>query len=76
MNALDSTGLKALEELNGKIRESGRTLLLCGARRQPMELMERSGFRLRIGEDNVLPNVRAAIDRALILLQEAVSVDG
>ncbi len=76
MNALDSTGLKALEELNGKIRESGRTLLLCGARRQPMELMERSGFRLRIGEENVLPNVRAAIDRAIVLLQEAVSVDG
>ena len=33
MTALDATGLHALEKLAGRLRKSGRTLLLCGARR-------------------------------------------
>ena len=35
MTALDGTGLLAFEELADRLHESGRELLLCGARRQP-----------------------------------------
>ena len=35
MTALDATGLHAMEQLAERLRKSGRTLLLCGAREQP-----------------------------------------
>ena len=39
MNALDATGLFALEEVAKKLHESKRTLILCGAREQPAKLI-------------------------------------
>src|SRR5437870_6390396 len=35
MTAIDSTGLQALEGLADQVHESGRELILCGAREQP-----------------------------------------
>jgi sulfate permease, SulP family len=35
MTAIDATGLQAIEDLAGRLRATGRTLLLCGARSQP-----------------------------------------
>ena len=39
MNALDATGLFALEEVAKKLHETKRTLILCGAREQPAKLI-------------------------------------
>ena len=39
MTAIDATGVHALEDLALRLRESGRTLILCGAREQPAALM-------------------------------------
>jgi len=64
MTALDATGLHSLVELSRRLHNSGRTLLLCGSRNQPQELMERSDFRAVVGVDNILPNVEAALNRA------------
>jgi SulP family sulfate permease len=64
MTALDATGLHALEKLAERLRKSGRTLLLCGAREQPAHLLERAEFIDHVGETNILPNVSAALDRA------------
>jgi len=64
MTALDATGLHALEVLAKKLGKSGRTLLLCGARDQPARLLAQSELREQIGEENILPNVEAALDRA------------
>ncbi len=64
MTALDATGLHALEELAGRLRASGRTLLLCGARDQPAKLLEQSAFVNQFGRQNILPNVDAALLRA------------
>jgi SulP family sulfate permease len=64
MTAIDSTGLHALEELSDRLRRSGRTLLLCGARRQPAAFLQRAEFIDHVGAENILPHVQAAIERA------------
>jgi sulfate permease, SulP family len=64
MTALDATGLHALEKLAGRLRKSGRTLLLCGARAQPARFLERADFMEHVGEENILPNVSEALNRA------------
>jgi SulP family sulfate permease len=64
MTALDATGLHALETFAERLHKSGRTLLLCGAREQPAELLGGSEFLDRVGRENILPNVEAALSRA------------
>jgi sulfate permease, SulP family len=64
MTALDATGLHALEKLAGRLHKSGRTLLLCGAREQPARFLERADFMEHVGEENILPNVSEALNRA------------
>jgi SulP family sulfate permease len=64
MTALDGTGLHAMERLADRLRRSGRTLLLCGAREQPAAFLEKAEFVEHVGKDNILPDVSAALDRA------------
>jgi SulP family sulfate permease len=64
MTALDATGLYALENFAERLRLSGRTLLLCGARDQPAALLARADFVEEVGRENILPNVQAALARA------------
>jgi len=64
MTAIDATGLKALEDVADRLHQSGRTLILCGAREQPAELMRRSEFEERVGAENICPNVEEALARA------------
>lgn len=68
MTAMDATGLQALGDLAQRVQGSGRTLILCGARRQPATLMRRSGIQETIGQANVCPNVATAIARARRLI--------
>ena len=64
MTALDATGLYALEIFAERLRGTGRTLLLCGARDQPAELLAGADFVEEIGRQNILPNVQEALARA------------
>ena len=64
MTALDATGLHALERLAERLRKSGRTLLLCGARSQPERLLKQAEFIEHVGAQNILPHVSAALARA------------
>ncbi len=64
MTAIDATGVHALEEFSKRLRKSGRTLLLCGARDQPSRLLEKADVVENIGRENVLPHVEAALERA------------
>lgn len=64
MTALDATGMHALETFAGRLHKSGRTLLLCGAREQPAELLAGSEFIDHVGRENILPHVQAALARA------------
>jgi sulfate permease, SulP family len=64
MTAIDATGLHELERLTVRLRATGRTLLLCGARSQPEQLFRQSPFLEYLGEANMLPHVEAALSRA------------
>ena len=63
MTALDATGIHALEQFSERLHKTGKTLLLCGARNQPSQLISRSDFLKRVGSENVLPNIQAALAR-------------
>jgi SulP family sulfate permease len=64
MTAIDATGLRALEDLADRLHKSGRELILCGAPKQPASLMRQSDFHEHVGELNICPNIKAALDRA------------
>jgi SulP family sulfate permease len=68
MSALDATGLHAIESLADRLRDSGRTLLICGARDQPASLIERSTLYEHVGTDGSLPHIEAALARARELM--------
>jgi sulfate permease, SulP family len=64
MTALDATGLFAIEEVAKQLHASRRTLILCGAREQPAQLIHQAEFAEVIGEENICENVQAALRRA------------
>ncbi len=64
MTAIDATGLHALEMLNERLNKSGRTMLLCGARRQPAQLLKRGDFVSHVGKEHILPHIQAALQQA------------
>ncbi|MBZ5529410.1 MAG: STAS domain-containing protein [Acidobacteriia bacterium] len=70
MNAIDSTGLQALEEFADTVHASGRGLILCGALEQPARLMKQAEFEQHLGEENICHSVADALKRARILFRE------
>jgi len=64
MTAIDATGTHSIETFAKRLAESGRTLLLCGAMQQPSKLLQHPRFLERVGPENIMPNVQAALDRA------------
>ncbi len=64
MTALDATGLFAIEEIAKQLHVSKRTLILCGAREQPAQLIHQAEFAEVIGEENICDNVQEALQRA------------
>jgi sulfate permease, SulP family len=62
--AIDASGLQALEDLADRLKESGRTMILCGAREQPGQLMRRAEFHEHVGEANICLNIQDALRRA------------
>ena len=64
MTAIDATGIAALEELATILKQSGRAMLVCGARPQPELLMRESGFDRHVGAENICANIDEAIARA------------
>ena len=70
MTALDATGLRAFEDLAEALRESGRDLVLCGARDQPAALIARGDFHRHIGGENICRHIAAALERAREIHEE------
>jgi SulP family sulfate permease len=63
MTAIDGTGLHAITSLAKRLRASGRTLVVCGARRQPAKLIASSELVHLIGKENIQPHIQAALER-------------
>jgi SulP family sulfate permease len=64
MTALDATGLFAIEEVAKQLHAGKRTLILCGAREQPAQLIHQAEFAEVIGKENICDNVQEALQRA------------
>jgi SulP family sulfate permease len=64
MTALDGTGLHALEAFAQRVVAERRSLVICGARRQPFKLIRHSKLFHIIGRENVVLHVEAALARA------------
>jgi SulP family sulfate permease len=64
MTALDATGIFALEEVAKTLHASKRTLILCGAREQPAQLIHQGEFAEVVGPENICDNVQEALRRA------------
>ena len=64
MTALDATGLFAIEEIARQLHTTKRTLILCGARAQPSQLIHQAEFAEVIGKENICENVQEALRRA------------
>ena len=64
MTAIDGTGLRAFEDLADRLRASGRTLILCGAREQPAAVMKQAQFHDHVGDRNICSDIQSALRRA------------
>jgi SulP family sulfate permease len=64
MTAIDATGLGAIRDLSDQLHASGRSLLLCGAREQPAQLMRQADFERHVGAENICPSISEALARA------------
>ena len=62
--SIDATGLRAIDVLLGECRRKGTALVLSGVHAQPLVALERSGLLERIGPENTLPDIEAALARA------------
>jgi SulP family sulfate permease len=73
MTAIDSTGLQALENLADRVHESGRDLILCGAREQPTLRMHEAEFHEHVGAENICSSLAEALERARDLYRDIAS---
>jgi SulP family sulfate permease len=64
MTAIDATGLRALEDLADGLHQAGRTLILCGAPKQPAALMRQAEFHEHVGSENICSSIETALQRA------------
>lgn len=62
--AIDATGLHALEDVHGRLRSQGATLLLAGVHAQPLVAMTRAKTIEVIGLDNMFSTYPDAVARA------------
>jgi SulP family sulfate permease len=71
MTAIDSTGIQALENLADRVRESGRQLILCGAREQPAKRLEQAEFHEHVAPESICSSIAEALERARKLYEES-----
>jgi SulP family sulfate permease len=69
MTAIDATGLGAIRDLADQLHDSGRSLLLCGAREQPAKLLHQAEFERHVGPENIVPSIEDALERAAEVYQ-------
>ncbi len=65
--SIDTTGVDALDTLRRQLARQGGTLILAGPHEQPLSMLTRSGFIQRVGADNVVGDMAAALSRASVL---------
>jgi SulP family sulfate permease len=61
--AVDAAGLQSLEDLLEGLRKKNGRLILSAVGPQPLAAMRQSGFLERLGEENVAPDIFAALEQ-------------
>jgi SulP family sulfate permease len=62
--AIDATGIRAIEDLFGRLTRDGTRFILSGIHKQPLFAITQAGLMDRIGEDNVCGSLAEAVERA------------
>lgn len=62
--ALDSTAMRALNEIYSTCKKSDLTLVLSHTNEQPLSVMKKAGFYDKVGAENFLPNIDEALSYA------------
>ena len=73
INTIDASGIEMLSNLVERLRASGVTLALSGAKQQVLVVMDRTGLTQKIGTQNIFPTDRLALDALLQKLQGSAS---
>ncbi len=62
--AIDATALKTLEDIYEVCKENDITLIFSHVNERPMKSLKKSGLVALVGEDNFLPHIDDALERA------------
>ncbi len=73
---IDTTGMDTLDVLRKVLARRSSTLLLCDVNDQPLSLIRRSGFLAKLGGENLLPDLSAALARAQAITTADASSPG
>lgn len=65
---IDATGLSRLKAITQKLQSEGTVVLISGANQEVKSELGKSGLEEIIGEQNILDNIKAAVQRAEDLL--------
>ncbi len=73
VTVLDATGLRVFEELLESVQRKKTTLVLSAVSKQPLNVMQQSGFISKLGVENVRDDIFEALKRADEILAESES---
>ncbi len=65
--SLDASAMRAMWAIHKYCTDAGVTLILSHANEQPLAVMEKAGFIEAVGEENIMENIDAALERAEML---------
>jgi sulfate permease, SulP family len=66
---IDSTGLRNLQSLCKSAKREGIITVLSGVNPKVHEVLEKSNFYDLVGEENICPNIYAALERTNVILE-------
>ncbi len=64
VNAIDATAVNSIEKLFDKCKKKGITVILSHVNEQPETVLRKSGLYDTVTEENICPNIDAALERA------------
>lgn len=64
VNAMDASAIHSMEQLYEKCEKKGITMIFSHVNEQPESVLRKSGLYDKITEDNICPNIDAALERA------------
>ena len=62
INDLDASGVECLSRLVERLAQTGITLAVSGAKKQVLDVMERTGLTKKIGEENLFESGKTAVE--------------